>query len=559
MPRVIIIGGVAGGAATAARLRRMSETAEILLIERGPYISYATCGLPYYLGGVIEHRSRLFVQTPAAFSARFNVDVRCDTEATAIDRSVRTVTLRDRKTGAITREAYDNVVLSPGAEPIRPPLPGMDNPGVFTLRSIPDTDAIAACIRDTRPRRAVVVGGGFIGLEMAENLKRRGMAVSLVELQDQVLAPLDPEMVAPIHRHLVEKGVDLRLGAGLKEILSERDQMIVRLEGAKNIAADLVIVGVGVRPESGLAKDAGLRLGSRGAIVVDEYLRTSDPAIYALGDAIEFPHPVTGKSVPTYLAGPANKQARIVADNIALGPRRRYRGALGTAVAQVFDLTAACTGLPEKVLKAEGVPYRSCITHSGSHAGYFPGAKNVSLKLLFSPEDGRILGAQAVGQDGVDKRIDVIAALMGKGGDVRDLAQMEHSYAPPYSSARDPVNVAGSVAENILDGLVVEVGWRRVAGLKPGEAVLLDVREHSEFDLGHLEGAINIPLPELRDRVGELERESEILVYCGVGLRAYVACRILTQHAFPRVRNISGGWRTLEAMMPTPQLVAGHA
>jgi NADPH-dependent 2,4-dienoyl-CoA reductase/sulfur reductase-like enzyme/rhodanese-related sulfurtransferase len=544
MPRVLIVGGVAGGASTAARLRRVSEESEIVLFERGQYISYANCGLPYYIGGVITDRNRLFVQTPAAFSSRFVVDVRVSSEVTSIDPKDRSIRVKDLGTGRVSTERYDKLVLSPGAEPVRPPIPGIDAEGIFTLRSVADTDRIKAYIDTRKPKRAAVIGAGFIGLEMAENLSQLGMEVTIVEMAGQVMTPLDFEMAAEVHQHLRSRKVELYLKEAVAAFGSKGGRITVTLSGGRLLSADLVILGIGVRPENTLAREAGLALGKRGGIVVNEFLQTSDPDIYALGDAIEFPSAVTGRPASTYLAGPANKQARIVADNIAFGNSRRYRGAVGTAVAKVYDVTVACTGLSEKALRAEGVPFLFSITHSGSHAGYYPGALPMSIKLLFSPADGKILGAQVVGYDGVDKRIDVIAALLRMGGTVRDLAEMEQAYAPPYSSAKDPVNIAGCAAENALDGLVKPVHWSDVASRDPASTFLLDVREPSEFAAGFIPGAVNIPLNSLRKRIDEVPRDKKIIVYCGVGLRAYVGCRILTQRGYADVSNMAGGWKT---------------
>lgn len=544
MARVLIVGGVAGGASTAARLRRMSETAEIVLFERGDYISYANCGLPYYIGGVITDRNRLFVQTAAAFSSRFAVDVRVGTEVTSIDRGPKTVSTRVVSSGRVAVEQYDSLVLSPGAEPVKPPIPGIDHEGIFTLRSVPDTDRIKEYIERKRPRRAAVVGAGFIGLEMAENLHHLGMEVTIVEMAEQVMTPLDFEMAAEVHQHLKSKNVEFYLKEAVASFGARSGRILLTLSGGPELTADMVILGIGVRPESTLAKAAGLVTGKRGGIVVNQFLQTSDPDIYALGDAIEFPNPVTGRPANTYLAGPANKQARVVADNIALGNTRRYRGAIATAVAKVFDLTVAATGLSEKALRSENVAFMSSITHSGSHAGYYPGAAPMSIKLVFSPDGGKILGAQIVGYEGVDKRIDVIAAVLQAGGTVQDLAEMDHAYAPPYSAAKDPVNVAGCAAENALDGLVKPVQWSYVAARDPAATYLLDVREPKEFDAGFIPGAVNIPLNSLRARMHEVPKDRKVIVYCGVGLRAYVACRILTQHGYSDVFNLAGGWKT---------------
>jgi len=546
MAKTVIVGGVAGGASTAARLRRMDEQAEIVLFERGRYISYANCGLPYYIGEVIADRDRLFVQTPEGFAARFKIDVRIRSEVINIDRKAKQVEVTDLKTKKPYRESYDKLVLSPGAEPVKPPIPGVDLEGIFTVRNVPDTDRIKEYIQRNKVRRALIVGAGFIGLEMAENLQRRGILVTIVEMAEQVMTPLDFEMAAEVHQHLKAKNVEFHLNEAVTAFESRSGRLAVRLSGGKELRVDLVILGVGVRPDSALAREAGLAMGKRGGIRVDEYMQTSDPDIYALGDAIEFPHPLLGKPISIYLAGPANKQGRIVADNIALGNGRRYWGSIATAIAKVFDLTVAATGLSEKTLRAEELPFVSSITHSASHAGYYPDAQPTSLKIVFRPDDGRLLGAQIVGYDGVDKRIDTIATVLKQGGTVYDLQEIEHAYAPPFSSAKDPVNIAGFVAENILGGLVKIMHWHELDQAELSRSFILDVREQDEYTLGKIEGAKNIPLNSLRDRLKELPRDRRIIVYCAAGLRAYLACRILSQNGFPDVYNLSGGYKTYE-------------
>jgi NADPH-dependent 2,4-dienoyl-CoA reductase/sulfur reductase-like enzyme/rhodanese-related sulfurtransferase len=544
MAKVLIVGGVAGGATTAARLRRMDEWAEIILFERGRYISYANCGLPYFIGGVITDRDRLFVQTPEGFSRRFRIDIRTRAEVTRVDPKGRRIEVRNLESGESYTESYDKLVLSPGAEPVKPPIPGIDLPGIFTVRNVPDTDRIREHIQRNKPRHALIVGAGFIGLEMAENLHRLGLRVTIVEMAEQVMTPLDFEMAAEVHQHLKTKNVEFYLREAVTDFARDKGRIVARLSGGRSLIVDLVVLGIGVRPDAALAREAGLQIGGRGGILVNEYLQSSDPDIYALGDAIEFPNPIIGKPMTVYLAGPANKQGRVVADNIARGNIRSYGGSIATAIAQVFDLTVASTGLSEKVLRAEGIPYLSSITHSASHAGYYPDAQPTSLKVVFSPNDGKLFGAQIVGYQGVDKRIDVIAALLKRGGTVYDLEEAEHAYAPPYSSAKDPVNIAGFVAENILQGLVKPVHWYDLNGRDAAATVLLDVREPSEFEAGHLEGALNIPLNSLRERLDELPRDGRIVVYCGVGLRAYLGCRILMQNGFGEVFNLSGGWKT---------------
>ncbi|WP_319562163.1 FAD-dependent oxidoreductase [Marispirochaeta sp.] len=544
--KYLIIGGVAGGATTAARLRRMDEEAEIILFERGGYISYANCGLPYYIGGTIAERDDLFVQTPESFYDRFRVDVRVNNEILAINRKTKNVQVRDLKSGKIYNEAYDKLVLSPGAEPVKPPIPGIKSAGIFTLRSVPDTDRIHDYITEKKPARAVIVGAGFIGLEMAENLHKRGIFVTIVEMADQVMNILDYEMAAEVHQHLKQKNVEFYLEDAVSSFKTERDgKLSVHLRSGKNLPADMVILSIGVKPDITLAEEAGLEIGESGGIKVDSHLLTSDKDIYALGDAIEFPHPISGQSMKIPLAGPANKQGRIVADNIVGGNTRTYKGTIGTGIAKVFDITVASTGLPEKVLKRISMPHASVITHSGSHAGYYPGAIPMSIKILFNPENGRLLGGQAVGYEGVDKRIDLIASVIGMGGTVTDLAEVEHAYAPPFSSAKDPVNISGMVAENIMNGTSQQISWTEVFNPeKKKDLFLVDVRTEEEHSLGSIDSAITIPVDDLRRRIGELPKDKRIVLFCSVGLRAYVAERILRQQGFENVVNLSGGYKT---------------
>jgi NADPH-dependent 2,4-dienoyl-CoA reductase/sulfur reductase-like enzyme/peroxiredoxin family protein/rhodanese-related sulfurtransferase/TusA-related sulfurtransferase len=544
--KYLIVGGVAGGATTAARLRRIDEQSEIIIFEKGEYISYANCGLPYYIGGTITERDNLFVQTPQSFGTRFKTEVRTLSEVTAIDREKKEIVVKDLRTGDIYRESYDKLVLSPGAEPVRPPLPGINQEGIFTLRHVPDTDHIKKYIEEKRPRHAVVVGAGFIGLEMAENLHHSGMAVTIIEMADQVMTPLDYSMASLVHQHLKTKNVEFYLKTAVSSFDREGDRIVVRLSNTRSIKADIVILSIGVRPDSRLAKEAGLQTGRTGGISVNEYLQTSDKDIYAVGDAIEFTNPITGTQMITYLAGPANKQGRIVADNIVRGNVKKYRGSINTAIAKVFDITVAATGVSGKLLSELNIPHISSITHSSSHAGYYPGALPMSIKISFSPGDGRLLGAQIVGFDGVDKRIDLFSAAIRKGVTVHDLADVEHAYAPPYSSAKDPVNIAGMVAENILDGTTRIISWRDVAKHTVEEMFLIDVRTRDEYQLGTIEGAVNIPLDELREHLDEIPRNRKIIAFCGVGLRAHVACRILMQSGFPEVYNLSGGLKTFE-------------
>jgi NADPH-dependent 2,4-dienoyl-CoA reductase/sulfur reductase-like enzyme/rhodanese-related sulfurtransferase len=539
--RVLIVGGVAGGASCAARLRRLSEEAEIVLFDRGPYVSFANCGLPYYVGDIIREENKLLIASAELFKERFNIEVRTGNEVVSIDRERREIEVRCLQTGAACRERYDALVLSPGAMPVRPPLPGIDLSGIFTLRSIPDSRAIRSWIEERNARRAVVVGGGLVGLEMVENLSARGISVTVVEMLDQVLPPLDPEMAAPIQQHLVENGVTLHLRDAVAGFAAAaQGALTVNTKSGSAFPADLVILAIGVRPEVGLAKDAGLALGQRGGIRVDEAMLTSDPYIWAVGDAVEVRDMVTGEWNLMPLAGPANRQGRVAADSICGRTDTRFAGMLGTAVCGVLGFTAAVTGANEKTLRRTGMPYRAIYLHPAHHAGYYPGAKPIHMKLLFSPADGRMLGAQAVGEEGVEKRIDVISMAIQNQATVYDLEQAELCYAPQYGSAKDPVNLAGMIAANVLRGDAPLARWEE---LSSDSAVVLDVRDGKEFEQGHIEGAINIPLPQLRQRLAELPRDGEILVNCGVGQRSYYALRILLQHGFA-ARNLPGGFTT---------------
>lgn len=539
----IIIGGVAGGATAAARIRRADEGAEIVMLERGKYISYANCGLPYYIGGVISDRERLFVQTPESFGKRFNIDVRVENEVVEIQPKEHTVTIR-RKDGSQYKETYDKLLLSPGASPVRPPLPGIDSEGIFTLRNVNDTDRIKTYLTAKNVKRAVVVGAGFIGLEMAENLHHAGVNVSVVEMGNQVMAPVDFSIAAHLHQHLTQKGVSLYLEQAVAAFERKGNEIRVILKSGETIVADMVILSIGVRPETTLAKAAGLRIGETGGIWVDEYLQTSEADIYAVGDAIEFPHPITGKPWLNYLANPANRQGRIVADNMVEGNKYAYEGAIGTAIAKVFDMTVASTGLAAKRLKQLGMEYAVSVTHSGSHAGYYPDALPLTVKLVFHPKTGKLYGAQSVGYDGVDKRIDQIALLIKQGGTVYDLIRLEHAYAPPFSSAKDPIAIAGYVASNIISGAMPAITWRDLLATDRSSVMLLDVRTAEEFSFGSLPGAVNIPLDDLRERMQELPKDKEIIVFCAVGLRGYLAQRILRGHGYTAVRNLIGGYKT---------------
>ncbi|MHA7000760.1 FAD-dependent oxidoreductase [Aeromonas schubertii] len=555
MTRILIVGGVAGGASAAARARRMDEHAEIILLERGEFISFANCGLPYHIGGDIPSRDALLLQTPQSFKRRFNVEVRVFSEVLSIDRATRTVRVRDLQRGEEYEVRYDKLLLSPGAAPIRPPLPGIDAPGVYTLRNIPDMDRILAALAHDQPRHVTVVGGGFIGLEMMEALHQRNLPVTLLELSDQVMAPVDREMAAMLHARIREAGVDLRLRTGLSAIESlarssdptaevaaaERHGLRLHLGDGTTLDTGILILAIGVKPETLLAAQAGLELGPRGGIKVDAAMRTSDPHIFAVGDAVEETDFVTGESVLIPLAGPANRQGRIAADNM-LGRAEQYKKTQGTAICKLFDLAVASTGLNEKRLRQLGMAYEKVYVHPGSHAGYYPGAHPVSLKLLFAP-DGRILGAQAVGKDGIDKRIDVLAVAQRAGMTVFDLQDLELTYAPPFGSAKDVINMAGFVASNHLKGDSPLCHVSDVQALRADQLVL-DVRNSGELDrLGRIPGALNIPLDELRGRLGELPRGKEIIVSCQVGLRGHVASRMLRQHGFA-VKNLSGGFKT---------------
>lgn len=540
--KVVIVGGVAGGASVATRLRRMDERATIVLLERGPYISFANCGLPYYIGGVIPNRKSLLVQTPEAMKSVFEVDARIYHAVTAIDRASKAVTVQNETTGETYTETYDKLVLSPGAAPFVPPIPGSDLEDVFVLRTIPDTDAIKAFVDHERPRTATIVGGGFIGVELAENLHLRGIQVTLVEMLNQILAPLDYEMAAIVHDHLRENEMQLILEDGIQAIEPHGDGLDVILRSGRRVETDMVILAIGVRPENHVAKDAGLKLGLRGTIATNEYLQTSDPDIYAIGDASQIVHYVTGHPANIALAGPASKQGRLVADHI-VGKSVRYQGAQGTSIVKVFDLSVASTGLSERQLDQEGIPAQSITVHTANHAGYYPGASSLTLKLIFDPEQGKILGAQVVGQEGVDKRIDVIATAIRAGMTTFDLEEIELAYAPPFGSARDPVNIAGFVASNILRGDSRMLHWQDVNALDPDKDVLLDVRNPDEVARGAIQGARNIPLPQLRSRLDELPTDRRIVVYCQVGQRAYYAYRILIQRGFDVV-NLCGGFKT---------------
>jgi CoA-disulfide reductase len=547
--KVLIVGGVAGGASAAARLRRLDETAEIIMFERDEYISFANCGLPYYIGESISERSKLLVQTPESMKARFNIDVRNHSEVLAVNPDKKTITVSSKSKGNY-EESYDYLVLSPGAKAMRPKIPGIESSKILTLRNIPDTDKIKAYADKENVKRVVVIGGGFVGVEMAENLRERGLEVTLVEAAPHILAPFDYEMAVLAEKELEENGVDLILNDGVKAFYEDEYQVEVTLNSKTKLEADFVILAIGVVPDTNFLKGSGIELGARGHILVNEKLETSKEGIYAVGDAIEVKDFITKQQTAIPLAGPANKQGRIAADNIA-GLKSSFTGSQGTSIIKVFGLTAASTGANERALKRAGIEYKSIQVHPASHASYYPGALPMTLKLIFQ-EDGKILGAQGVGYAGVDKRIDVIATVIRLGGTVEDLTELELSYAPPFSSAKDPVNMAGFVAQNVLEGRSHIVTWEDVKELNSSEYILLDVRSELEYNNGHVEGAINIPVDELRNRLTELKLDKTIVEYCQVGLRGYVADRILTQKGF-KVLNVTGGYKSAVALKFKPK------
>ncbi len=541
--KVLIVGGVAGGATAAARLRRINEDAQIILFEKGEYISFANCGLPYYVGEVIKEKEKLVVQTPDKIRERFNIDVRTMSEVVKIHRDKKTVEVYDRASNKTYSETYDKLILSPGAEPFKPDIPGIDSKRVFTVRTIPDTYRIKDFVDASRPKRAVVVGAGFIGLEMAENLHLRGVKVTVVELADHVIGPLDYDMAAIVHQHLKTKGVELYLNDAVKAIKDPGNFAQIELTGGRLINADMVIMGIGVRPETKLAVESGLKIGKTGGILVDQYMKTSDDDIYAVGDAVEVTDFVSGSSALIPLAGPANKQGRIAANNIC-GIEDKYAGTQGTSIVKVFDIAVAMTGNNEKILKRNNTDFEKSFTHSPSHAGYYPGAIPMSIKLIFDKSSGKILGAQIIGYEGVDKRIDVISTALKAGMTVHDLESLELAYAPLFSSAKDPVNIAGYAASNVLKGDVRIFHWNDVASINFKKSILLDVRDEMEYQLGTIKGAVNIPVNQLRNRINELPKDKEIYVFCQVGLRGYLAYRILVQNGYKNVKNLSGGYKT---------------
>lgn len=541
--KVIIVGGVAGGASTAARLRRLDENIEIIMFERGPYISYANCGLPYYIGGTIKERNNLFVQTPKSMEKRFNMSVRINSEVISINKELKTILVHDLISDKTYEESYDYLVLSPGSSPIKPNISGINSPNIFTLWTVPDTDAIKSFIELNNVSKATVIGGGFIGIEMVENLSDLGINVTLVEMLDQVLAPIDYEMAQIVHWHLSNHGVNLHLKNGVKSFNYKNGITDVELQNGTIIPSEIVILSIGVSPNGQLAANAGLEVNSRGGIVVNEYMQTSDPYIFAIGDAIEVIDYVNKIKTMIPLAGPANKQGRIAANNI-VGRNEAYKGTQGTSVAKVFDLTVASTGVNEKTLNRLGKEYTKdywvTIIQPTSHSSYYPGASPMTLKLIFD-KGGKILGAQNVGYDGVEKRIDVIATAMRFNGTVYDLKELELSYAPPYSSAKDPVNIAGFTAENILNKEHNPIHPREIDSLDSSNTLLLDIREKSEHNLDSIPNSINVPLDSLRERLNELPKDKLIVVYCIVGLRGYIAARILQENGF-KVKNLIGGY-----------------
>lgn len=540
--KVVIIGGVAGGASAAARLRRLNEQAKIIVVERGPYVSFANCGLPYYIGGEIRDRSALTLQTPQSFLTRFNIDVRVRCEAVKIDPAAKTVTLRDLESGGETLESYDKLILSPGASPVRPPIPGAELEGVFTLRNIPDTDAIRAYMESRAAKSALIVGGGYIGLEMAENLLRAGLSVTVAEMADHLIAPFDADMAADVQQYVRQKGVRLLLNSGVSAIEKQPDGRLAARVGAQKVTADLILLSVGVRPESALAAAAGLQLNERGQIVVDEAMHTSEADIYAVGDAVTVKNFYTGQETFVPLAGPANRQGRIAADNIC-GISSAYHGTQGTAIMRFFDLTAASVGLNEKTAAAADIAYDKTYTYPSSHATYYPGSTNMSIKVLWDKESGRLLGAQIVGFDGVDKRMDVLSAAMRFGAGITDLTELELSYAPPFSSAKDPVNYLGFIGDNVRSGRLQQFFWHDVDALpRDGSVTLLDVRTKTEAAADAIDGFLNIPLDALRGHLDALPKDKPVYVHCFSGQRSYIACCILQGNGYT-CYNLAGGIR----------------
>ncbi|WP_162064077.1 FAD-dependent oxidoreductase [Vibrio taketomensis] len=545
MTKIVIIGGVAGGASAAARARRLDENAEIIMFERGEFVSFANCGLPYHIGGDITDRSKLLLQTPASFLARFNVDVRVMSEVVAINRSNKSVTIKNLLDGTEYDESYDFLLLSPGAAPVVPPITGIDNPLTYSLRNIPDMDRIISAIKNNKPQHATVVGGGFIGLEMMEAFHQLGIKTSLIEMADQVMTPVDREMAGFVHDEIRQKGIDLKLNVALEQIEyfdAEKPSLKLTLNNGESLTTELLIMAIGVKPETHLAQAAGLAIGELGGIMTNSYMQTSDPSIYAVGDAVEEADFVTGKQTLVPLAGPANRQGRMAADNM-LGRSETYQGTQGTAICKVFDLAVASTGKNEKLLKKENIAYEKIYVHTASHASYYPGAETISFKLLFDPQTGKILGAQAVGKDGVDKRIDIIAVAQRAGMTVEQLQHLELTYAPPYGSAKDVINQAAFVANNVMKGDLTPIHFDEIDNLNDSQ-ILLDVRNPGERENhNHIVGDINIPVDQLRQRIQELPKDKEIIIYCQVGLRGNVAYRQLVNNGY-KAKNLLGGYRT---------------
>lgn len=540
--KIVIIGGVAGGATAAARIRRLDENAEIVLFEKDAHVSYANCGLPYHIGGVIRDRDELLLQTPEGFKRRFEIDVRVRSEVTAIHRDRKSVTVKNLMTNEMYEETYDKLIVSTGATPLTPPIPGIQGSNIFSLRNVSDMDRIMVAMDRKKVSSALIVGAGFIGLEMAENLTEAGLSVTVVEQAPQVMGTVDYSMAVMVHHHLRSKNVELVFNETVASFEEKDDRVKVMLQSSRALMADMVILSMGVKPESRLAKDAGLAVGRFGGITVNDFLQTSDPSIYAVGDAVEVKNRVTGNPSLIPLAGPANKQARMVADNIVKGNKRVYKGSIGTSIAKIFDMSVASAGASERLLDREGIAYHTSISHAGSNAGYYPGALPLSIKVNFST-GGKLLGAQVVGFAGVDKRIDLLAQVIRNGGSIYDLQDIEHAYAPPFSSAKDPVNMAGFIAENILEGDVRVVHWQAIENAG-NEEMILDIRTREEYESGHIDNAVNIPLDELRDRLSEVPKDKLIYVYCAVGLRGYTASRILMQRGYESVYNLSGGYTT---------------
>lgn len=545
--KVVIVGGVAGGATAAARIRRLDESAQILVFERSGYVSYANCGLPYYIGGVITASEELTLQTPESFWERFRVEMKVRHEVTAIHPEQKTVTVRNLETGAVFEESYDKLLLSPGARPTQPDLPGIGLDRLFTLRTVEDTFRIHDFVRQQKPRSVVLAGGGFIGLELAENFREQGIEVTIVQRPRQLMSPFDPEMAAFLHAKMRKKGIRLMLGSSVEGFQEKSGTIQVLLKGEEPVSADMAVLAIGVTPDTPLAQKAGLELGIKGSILVNDRMETSVPDIYAVGDAVQVKHFVTGEDALISLAGPANKQGRIAADNIC-GGDSRFSGSLGSSVIKLFDMTAACTGINERAARKTGIDCDKVYLSPSSHAGYYPGARVMTMKVLFEKETFRLLGAQIVGYEGVDKRIDVLAAAIHAGMSAADLKELDLAYAPPYSSAKDPVNMAGFMIENISKGYLKQFFWDELDTLPmDGSAVLLDTRTKEEFGSGHIDGFLNIPVDELRERLGELETGKPVYVICQSGLRSYIACRILMQHGFD-CRNFSGGYRLYQTV-----------